>query len=161
MSFLRLASVLLVLAAVVSCRTTTGTGEWALFGDLMHGSACLVRSGTDAMTDAEWHSLTCTGGARGGAELLIVCKEGEMVASLGPVNSGMVEYRFDDQPIVREEWQLDGRRAVSVEAAPAILTGLASADRFRFRVDGGGTTDIGLTGKEGETNGAAAVVVFA
>ena len=79
---------------------------------------------------------------------------------MSPVNSGMVEYRFDDQPIVREQWQLDGRRAASADAAPAILEGMASAARFRFRGGDGSTTDIGLTGEAGDPDGALAVAAF-
>lgn len=178
---LMLAAVLLVVIAMVSCSTTgTGSaidaapddGSVEQFGPGLLYSSCSVRSGTDDMTDSPWHLLTCLGPVaydyRGHLELLCWA-DGDppawrLAARVSPVDSGMVEYRFDDQPIVREQWQLDGRRAVSVVAAPKILEELNHAARFRFRANRGTTTGttttIGLTDEEGDPFGAAAAAAF-
>ena len=127
------------------------------------GVLCVVRSGTDAMTDAVAHSLACGRQVRNFSSAVdpmvaVICTEkNELVVALAasPVSLGVVEYRFDEQPAVREQWQVENRTALSVEAAAPILAGMANAARFRMRLDGE-TTEINLIA----TAAADAVAAF-
>ena len=78
-----------------------------------------------------------------------------------PATEGMVEvtYRFDDQPLSREQWEYNGYQVFSYESVDQVLDGISSANQVVFQVGSGTTTEIKLAGFGG-ADGRRAVTTF-
>lgn len=143
-----------MMQAHIEERTDAEKAEF--FGSLNGYATCGVWTKTDDFTDVVSHFLSCapTKWGRGDGEMTVACTPAEdqyliiIPAGSQSHTEGMVEvtYRFDDQPLSREQWEYNGYQVFSYESVDQVLDGISSANQFVFQVGSGTTTEIKLAG---------------